>query len=179
LLYAPLLTVALQAHLAAPAIEALTPPPALVAPAPPPALVAPDYSADVPPPTPYDELEGKTLLAPESRGLVAQLGRTIIALFLVVALIYLTMKLLMPRLLKKLPQRGGGAHLRMVERLQLDPTHHVVLLDVENGPRVLLGTSETGVHMLTSFNPQGGDFTQQMLATPNPLPDKGATDAPH
>lgn len=180
---APLvLTVVLAAE--APALGAPSPAPV---PAPaadqlPPGIAAPTalYESDVPPATAYDRFQDTGNLAPESQGLVTQLGRTVLALFLVVALIYLTMKLLLPRFIKKFPQRAGGAHLKMVERLQLDATHQVYLVDVTNGPRVLLGTSENGVHMLNAWR-GGADeaFGQRMMETPNPLPSKEEADAPN
>jgi flagellar biogenesis protein FliO len=99
---------------------------------------------------------------PESRGLLFQLGRTILALAIVVGLFYLTAKLLLPRLVNRLP-KGGGEHLKVVERMALDTRHSVVLVDVAGGTRLLLGTGEQGVQVLGRWDNAGAQGFQTSM----------------
>jgi flagellar biogenesis protein FliO len=123
-----------------------------------------NLESDTPPPTPYDVKSQETVLMPESRSLVWQLGRTVLALAVVVGLFYLTAKLLLPRLLHRLP-KGGGTHLKVVERLALDTRHTVVLVDVGAGTRLLLGTGDQGVQVLSRWETPGQNGFQTSMGS--------------
>ena len=102
-----------------------------------------DFSADAPPPTAYDRLgaEPKVALAPESLGLLRQLGRTVLALAATLALVYLTFKLLLPRLMTRLGPQGTRT-LRLRERLVLDGKNSLVVVEHEDGRSWIVGCSD-------------------------------------
>lgn len=126
-------------------------PPALARPAP----IAGESALDddVPPPTAYDRMLAQAPLGvePETRGILHLAGRLLAALLGVVALIYASLKFLLPRYFKKWAQ-GPGHELKLVERLGLDGQNAVVLVETSGGQRLLLGTGEHGVQFLTRID---------------------------
>ena len=136
------------------------------------ALTAPDkltltesqLLADEPPGVPHEPPDTAHLPEPPSvdPALISTLGRTVVALVFVVVLIYLCAKLL-PRIFKQLPMVGRGTQqLRVLERAMLDAKHSVVLLQVDENTRLLLGTGE-GVQLLTTLTtPAGVPFRASM-----------------
>ena len=111
---------------------------------------APSYDSDVPPPTRYDLEHAHDAFPSESRTLVGQLIRTIIALATVIGLIYLLVKLVLPRLMPGV-LRPTEQQLRVVERNQLDAKHGLFLVDIGDGRRLLIGTSEHNVQLLATL----------------------------
>lgn len=113
------------------------------------ATPAPVYDADTPPPTTYDRLQ-HTDTAQDFQGesLLRQLGRTVLGLVFVVALIYLTLKVLLPKVLN-MRHVVGGQSLKVIERVQLDARHALVLVDVRGEQTLLVATGEQGVQLLT------------------------------
>ena len=161
----PLMLSAPQAVLAT--TSEITPdePPSL---SPPPSLTAPlarsndDLQADVPPLTPYDLDHTDVPLMPENRSIVAQIGRSLLALLFVVGLIYLFAKWVLPRLIRHLPG-ASGTQLKIVERIQLDPKHALVLVEVTDGERLLIGCGDGGVRLVAQLSqPAAAHFTGKM-----------------
>lgn len=111
----------------------------------------PNFDSDTPPPSRYDQEHADEPLAPESRGLLYQLVRTVLALGVVIGLIYLIVKLLLPRFVRATVNKGA-TQLRLIERLIIDPRHTVALVEVAEGQRVLLGLGEGGVRLLTTVH---------------------------
>ncbi|RYF12337.1 MAG: hypothetical protein EOO40_01485 [Deltaproteobacteria bacterium] len=125
------------------------------------------YTQDTPPPTPYDlQLQQAPLgVAPRTQGLLWYAGRVFLALVAVLALIYATIKGLLPRYFKKWTVLGGR-ELEVVERLGLDGRNAVVLLRLASGERLLVGTGEHGVQYLTKLDgPPAADFREALTAT--------------
>jgi len=108
-----------------------------------------DLEAEEPPPSTWDRRQ-KDEEPPhsEERGLLNQLGRTLLALLIVVALIYGAGKFAMARLGNARFAGRGGDAMRVVERLQLDPKHALFLIELKDRPTLLVSSGETGVALL-------------------------------
>lgn len=134
--------------------------PAALPSAPRPTLTESQLQADEPPgmqSDPHALSDSSQLPEPPSvdPALISTLGRTVVALVFVVVLIYLCARLL-PRFFKQFPMPGRGTQqLRVLERTMLDAKHSVVLLQVDDNTRLLLGTGE-GVQLLTTLTPLSG-----------------------
>ena len=118
--------------------------------------VTPDVVDDTPPASAYDLQQQRQPSAFDSeRTLVGQLVRTLISLVVVVVLILLTGKIVLPRLTRASVFGGagvfgaGGKSLRIVERVQLDARHGLYVVEIEGRQRLLLGTGERGVQVLS------------------------------
>jgi flagellar biogenesis protein FliO len=124
------------------------------------------FDDDVPPPTAYDRLLAEAPLGvqPETRGLMHLAGRLLAALVGVVALIYASLKFLLPRYFTKWSQQSGR-ELKVVERLSLDGHNAVVLVETNQGQRLLLGTGEHGVQFLTRLDAsKSASFEDTLIA---------------
>ena len=158
----------LSAEPALPEPSAHAPPPAASStePAPPhkPVLSASQLLADEPPGMQHDPgIDPGQLPEPPTvdPALIAQLGKTVLALVFVVVLIYLCAKLL-PRMFSQIPLPGRNGQLKVLERTVLDAKHSVVLLQVDENTRLLLGTGD-GVQLLTTLaTPAGTSFRTSM-----------------
>lgn len=117
-----------------------------------------DYFSDEPPPTSYDRLgqQESPAMAPETMGLMRQLGRTVMALLGTCALIYLLFKLVMPRLVR-LWAPSAESTLKIRERLLLDGKSSLMRIEAQNGTQYLLAVGEHGVSLLDKElgQPQG------------------------
>jgi flagellar biogenesis protein FliO len=148
-------------------------------------------AAETPPPSTYDLLrqqqDGKEPPVDESPGIIAQLGRTLLALLVVVGIIYGIGKLLTSRLGAFRMIGGGGRVLRLRERLALDNRHSLFVIDVEGGTSLIVGTGERGVQLVSTValppappNEQTGLRFRDLLVKPAKVapkdPDK---DGPH
>jgi flagellar biogenesis protein FliO len=113
-----------------------------------------DYQSDRPPPTAWDkqqEADGAapTTPAPEDGvSLLAQLAKTTVSLLLVIGLIYLFSRFALPRLLAMRPAGKSGKVVTVVERVPLDQKNALVVIDLHEGPRLLLASGEKGVQLL-------------------------------
>lgn len=121
--------------------------------------------AERPPLSTYDRmLQDNNEPIPEERSLTEQLIRTVFALGIVVALIYLIFKLGLGRLLQ-----GGGVpgfssrssrEIRVLERTAIDAKNAVYLLELSAKRRILIGAGERGVNYLcevdVSAEPEAG-----------------------
>jgi flagellar biogenesis protein FliO len=95
-------------------------------------------------------------LEEQDRSWTAQLVRTILSLLLVIGLIYLIFKVVVPRFLGvSLPAKAGKS-VRVLERTQLDARHAVVLLEIDQKQRFLVGTGEHGVQLLADLSRPAG-----------------------
>ncbi|MEK7705794.1 MAG: flagellar biosynthetic protein FliO, partial [Myxococcota bacterium] len=109
--------------------------------------------AETPPPTAYDLSQGEAVPRDfEGESLLRQLARTMFGLVVVVGLIYLTLKVLLPRLLN-MRQVASGQGLKVLERLQLDPRHALLLIDVRGKQTLLVATGEQGVQVIAHVPP--------------------------
>lgn len=127
----------------------------------------PNVYLDVPPATAYDRLgEAKGLaLAPESLGLIATLGRTVMALAATLALIYLVFKLLWPRLVARVAAPRQQT-LRLTERLALDSKNSLLAVEHRDGRRYLLACGEHGCVVVDrEAAPTGGPTTEPTPTT--------------
>jgi flagellar biogenesis protein FliO len=110
--------------------------------------------ADSPPPSTYD-LEQKEHhgLTNEDSSIAWQLARMIFSLAVVVGLIFLVVRIGLPRLMRLRTVSAGGT-LRVLERVQLDQRHAVALVEVYGSQRYLVGTSEHGVGLIARVDAQ-------------------------
>jgi hypothetical protein len=125
-----------------------------------------------PPLTAYDrQLQAAPGVAlPEVRSLTGLALRVLCALVAVVALIYATLKGLLPRYYSRWSRGASGARMQLVERLALDGQNAVVLLRLPTNEHVLLGTGTQGVHFLTRLAPaEGADFGAAMATVPGAM----------
>ncbi len=90
----------------------------------------------------------------------SHVGRTLVALAAVVALIYLLARLVLPRLATRFGS-GQGA-IRIVERVALDAKHALVLVRVGD-LELLVGTGDSGVQLVAELSSAGGDGFAQAL----------------
>jgi len=117
-----------------------------------------DLTSDVPPPSTWDQqrkARGEDISEPsEERSLIAQLGRTLLALLIVVGVIYALGKLAMTRLGNVRFAGRTGKTLQVIERLQLDAKHAVFLVQVgdDEAKTLLLASGEKGVQLLTEVD---------------------------
>lgn len=112
-----------------------------------------DVNTDRPPPSTYDKQRGADGGDPavdDAPSLMSQLVRTILALLLVVALIYGAGKIAMARLGRL--SGGPGKVLKVVERVALDNRHALYLVEVEDGPSLVVGSGEKGVALVASLD---------------------------
>ncbi len=92
--------------------------------------------------------EAMERLEEQERSFSGQIIRTLLSLLVVVGLIYLVFRVIVPRFFGvALPTRNGKS-LRVLERVQLDGRHSVVVIELDGQRRLLLGTSERGVELL-------------------------------
>ncbi|MBI5507931.1 MAG: flagellar biosynthetic protein FliO [Deltaproteobacteria bacterium] len=113
-----------------------------------------------PAPTPEPDADAKRAAAnaaldrlqESERSWSAQLLRTLLSLGVVVALIYLVFKVVAPRLLGIGMAVKGGKSLKVLERVQLDGRHAVVLLEIDGRRRYLCATGERGVQLLADVS---------------------------
>lgn len=134
---------------------------------PPQALNDEQLQRDTPPDSPYDVgAASLPLVPPEDHALIAVVGRTLLALALVLTLIYFLAKVVLPRFTDS-RRRIGISQLRVLDRLALDKIHAVVLLELEDGGRLLVGTGGGSVQLLQSFaRPQGASFAASLQDAP-------------
>lgn len=113
----------------------------------------------VPPPSTYDlKSAGEDVSEkpqPEEINWGTQLVKTIIALFIVVGLIYFLFKVGLARLLGYATTARGGKSLKIVDRMQLDARHALFMVELSPGHRLLLGTGERGVQVLSHVGADG------------------------
>jgi flagellar biogenesis protein FliO len=140
------------------------------------ALTPEQLESDTPPPSTYDRTQRNGEPIPEERSLSEQLVRTLFALAVVIALIYLVFKLGLGKLL-----RGGAAfvapsrgerRLEVLERLQLDPKSALYVVAVGSERQLLLGSGEHGLSYLCDVadtnepnEAKGPEFSSYMKAT--------------
>lgn len=113
----------------------------------------------VAPPSTYDLKEtGEDVTdqpQPEEINWGMQLVKTVIALLIVVGLIYFVFKVGLARLLGYATTARGDKSLKVVDRLQLDARHAIFLVELGPGKRLLLGTGERGVQVLSRLGANG------------------------
>ena len=115
--------------------------------------VPPPHSPESPPPSTYDllpeEEKSNPLDSREHLGL-AQWARTILALGIVLALIYLSKF----ALIRFHGLRNGGPenNLNIIERVQLDPKHSLFIVDIKDKGRVLLGGGNGALRLLANLD---------------------------
>jgi len=112
-----------------------------------------DYEKQAPPITAYDK-RIPTELSHESpqKGLLYSLAQTFIALIIVLGLILLCSKYGLSRL-TALRNGGAGKYIEVVERIQLDPKHSLFVVDVKENGRLLLGSGDGKVNLLSQLAP--------------------------
>lgn len=118
-----------------------------------------------PPPSAYDRARAEKGEAPETESMGGQLIRTVLALAGVVGLIYLLFKIGLGRLLQGGAIRPGRT-VKVLERVPVDARHALVVVELPSGERLLLGSSEHGMSVLTrleSTAPAAPSSFQQVL----------------
>ncbi len=120
-------------------------------------------NSDSPPPSSYDlaRRRGGEAVPEEGRSLVSQALRTIFALLLVVALIYLFGKLVLTRMGRV--KSVGGPRLRITDRLQIDGRNALLIVEVD-GRRLLVGASgDKGMSLLSALESGSGKAFAETL----------------
>lgn len=114
---------------------------------------------DTPPLSTYDRIRQQNdQPLEEERSLTGQLIRTVFALAVVVGLIYLVFKLGLGRLLQGRGVPGlssANRGIKIVERTVLDGKNAVIMLELNGGRRILVGTGERGVSYLCDIETNG------------------------
>ncbi|MFC1612107.1 FliO/MopB family protein [Myxococcota bacterium] len=135
--------------------------------------------ASGPPPSAWDrqqrnETESDTEEGKEDISWGTQLVKTVVALLIVVGLIYLLFKVGLAKFIGMAAIRGSKS-LRVLERVQLDARHALLIVEIEGHKRFLIGTGEQGIQMLAHLdqdtNPPKTSFQEAMAQTANPAPD--------
>jgi len=130
-----------------------------------------------PPPSQYDLSQPKnTPVMTEEQSLMVQLGRTVLSLGLVVALIYLIAKVVLPRL-GGLSTGSARGQLELLERVQLDPKHAIFLVQVSGKHQLLLGGGEGNLRLLSDLGKDERSFGEALEATSNAAVDSTRDDA--
>lgn len=139
------------------------------------------FHNDTPPTTAYDNAQADSRLpaglSAHNGALLRQLGKTTVALLAVIALIYTLAKLVLPRLGAKWSV-GTGRNIQVLERIALDNRNAVVLLQLQTGERLLVGTGEHGVQFLSQLHPPKPAAFNSHMAQPSSHVSQGATHAP-
>ena len=124
-----------------------------------PSAAVPDNEAAIdlesanPPSTRYDKATTtNTGRALEEKSLLAEIGRMLLGLLFVVALIYLVGRLGLSRL-TALRTGISGQHLKLIERLQLDTKNSIFLVEVNEETQLLLGGSEGNLRLISHLPP--------------------------
>lgn len=111
-------------------------------------------SADEPPPSAYDKAREHDGQAPETQSLVGQFIKTLVALAMVIAIIWVIFRFGAARLLPGLfatTAGSGGRILRVVERVALDQRSSLVIVDAGN-ERLLLGVAPSQVTFIAHLD---------------------------
>ncbi len=134
--------------------------------------------ANRPPPSKYDLTQPQTDAPPltEEQSLLVQLGRTVLSLGLVVALIYLIAKLIVPRL-GSLRTGSRTGQLELLERVQLDPKHAIFLVQIGEKNRVLLGGGDGSLRFLTHLEHDESSFGEALEKVQKAAVDSTRADA--
>jgi len=116
-----------------------------------PHAITPD--ADRPPPSTYDQapkIPAEGIVPDREPFGLAQWARTVFALAIVLALIYLS-KFALTHLTGL---RSGGIenNLSVIERVQLDPKHALFIVDIKDSGRVLLGGGNGDLRLLANLD---------------------------
>lgn len=102
---------------------------------------------DEPPPSAYDRSRQDGGQAPETQSLVGQFVKTVIALGLVIAIIWVVFRYGAARLLPGAIGPRSGRLVRIVERVLVDQKSSLLIVDV-GSERMLLGVAEGGISVL-------------------------------
>lgn len=118
--------------------------------------VANPAPVDAPPPSTYDLTEKDHHVAPSEETSVAwQLGRMLFSLAVVIGLIFLLVRIALPRLMRWRTPLAGSS-LRVLDRVQLDQRHAVLLIEVYGSQHYLVGTGERGVALIARVDAHEG-----------------------
>lgn len=133
---------------------------------------AADSNGDAPPPSEWDrkqaEAEATEPSETEERSFIGQVAQTLIALLVICGVLWLVGKFAIARLSNVRYGGGSGQTIKICERLQLDPRTSVYLVEVGDY-RLLLGTGEKGVHLISRLAP-----TPESVAT-EPVPKSSSS----
>lgn len=115
-----------------------------------------DVTSDSPPPSAWDKQRAgngdSTDTSPAEQSLLGQVGRSLFGLLIVVGLIYILGKIAIAKLGKVGFGGRSGKNLRVVDRLQLDQRNALFMVQVEDGPLLLVGSGEKGVQLITELD---------------------------
>ena len=154
------------------------------------AKLAPSVLSETPPPSAWDRQRqgagGGEAAPTEERSLMAQMLRSLFGLLVVVGLIYLLGKLAAMKLGRNLRLPGrGDRRLELIERLSLDARHSLFLVQIKDGPKLLLGTGEKGMRAVWEGRsaddspgtaPAFGETFTQVAAAPRKLSEARGTE---
>lgn len=80
-----------------------------------------------------------------------QLAKTVVALLIVVGIIYLLFRVGLAKFVGMAAIKGGKS-MKVVERVQLDARHALLIVELDGERRFLLGTGEQGIQMLARLD---------------------------
>ncbi len=105
---------------------------------------------DTPPPSAYDRAREDLGQAPDTQSLVGQLLKTMFALGIVIAIIWVVFRFGAARLLPGAMGPRDGRIVRIIERVLVDQKNSLLVIDV-GADRVLLGVTEGGINVLSKL----------------------------
>jgi len=120
---------------------------------------SPPNAAEAPPPSTYDQTlaqgsQNVSSSGDHERSLLGQIARTLLALVIVVAAIYIFARFGLQRWLGIRPVASGKA-LRVIERTPLDAKHALYIVEAPGGKTLLLGSGEGGVRLICELASEG------------------------
>ena len=80
-----------------------------------------------------------------------QLAKTVVALLIVVGLIYVLFRVGLAKFVGMAAIKGGKS-MKVLERVQLDARHALLIVELDGERRFLLGTGEQGIQMLARLD---------------------------
>ena len=104
-------------------------------------------TAEEPPPSAYDRARQDNGEPPDTPSLVGQLIKTMFALAVVIAIIWVVFKYGAARLLPGAMGPRDGRIVRIIERVLVDQKNSLLVIDV-GAERMLLGVTEGGINVL-------------------------------
>ncbi|MBT6177657.1 MAG: hypothetical protein HOI23_10460 [Deltaproteobacteria bacterium] len=133
-----------------------------------------DLNADSPPPTSWDNAQGKDVAgssttAVDENTLAEQLLQTLIALVFVCLLIYLVGRFGLSRL-TSLRTGAPTQTLNLNEKLSLDAKNALYVVEVKGRGKLLLGGGDQGLNLICNLD-EDSAFEKSMNRTQSPLVD--------
>jgi flagellar biogenesis protein FliO len=113
-----------------------------------------------------------------------QLAKTVLALLIVVGLIYFLFRVGLAKFVGMAAIKGGKS-MKVLERVQLDARHALLIVELDGERRFLLGTGEQGIQMLARLDrdqplsPDTQASFQDAMKAANVADDRGDSEGTH